>query len=377
MPDTTKQVKKDFRELVLGLKRANPSWRAKEIADFLQQSENPPTIKRRSLLIKINKTIKRGTVEDRKRSGAKVRVLTPRFLKQVEKAVHLKKRASNRITAIKLKKKGVKCSRESVRRAVKKLKLKWFKKRKSQKLSEQNKLDRVKYAKILRKRFGVKKNTNNYKWNRVINTDFSGKFGLQPGKNPHNEGVYAYDRKELGSTGVSQQQKFEKGAMLWGGISSLGLIPPNAPINFTKWLQSKNAKYLTNELYADFIATKGAPEIRKVFDKTRMEPIFQDDQDTKQRTSLVLETVDGLFNQRIQPQDAAAKLADVWPIENVWGAIRTKLTGEEFTSQAAVITAVNKQWRTFTPEKCKIMMNKIPQRLKKVIDNKGEQVYEH
>ena len=62
MPNTSNEEKKTFRELVLALKRLNPTWKPPQIADFLYQSENPPQTKRRSLTYRIHTTIKRNSV---------------------------------------------------------------------------------------------------------------------------------------------------------------------------------------------------------------------------------------------------------------------------------------------------------------------------
>ena len=95
------------------------------------------------------------------------------------------------------------------------------------------------------------------------------------------------------------------------------------------------------------------------------------------KTKIAVDTIDKFFNERILPHDGDAKFADVWPIENIWGAIKEKIRGKEFKSETQLIREINKQWQWFTPAKCKQMMEKIPERLRKVINNKGNQVYEH
>ncbi|CAF4580342.1 unnamed protein product [Rotaria sp. Silwood1] len=124
--------------------------------------------------------------------------------------------------------------------------------------------------------------------------------------------------------------------IFWGAISSQGLIPSRAPINVTQWLEQQRTPcddkrkrvYLTSQLYAKFLTEKAAPAIKTVFRKCRLNPIFHDDQDQKQRTILVRDTVAALFSERIEPADGNAKFADVWRIENVWGALKEKLRGK-------------------------------------------------
>jgi len=96
----------------------------------------------------------------------------------------------------------------------------------------------------------------------------------------------------------------------------LGLIRP-------KGGDSRKKMYFTGARYAQFIRTIIAQKANKELDDLRY-VIFQDDQDRKQRMRVALDAVDHVFHNRIEPKDCAAKLADVWPIENVWGYIERK-----------------------------------------------------
>jgi hypothetical protein len=377
----------NFRENVNALNRMHPSWNAGNIADFLNESADPPTLSRKCLVQKIRRQLKRGTVSDKHRSGHPVTVSTPNFQKKLLKAIRLKKGASIRNTNSSLIRGGLKSSYGTVWRNVKKLKLIWHKKRKSQKLNDAQKMQRVLCAKRLRRKYGTKSNNLNYKWNRVVNTDFSGKFTLAPFQNKRNDGIWAKeDEKEISASLINApSDKFQKGIIFWGAISSRGLIPSDGPINFSKWLKTQKQKkqgkskssktWLTGELYAKFVRQKIAHAINVVFnDET---PIFQDDQDNKQRTKVALDEVDLLFDERIQPFDGDAKLADVWRIENVWGMLKEKLRGKKFSSEKELEKEVRKHWRKLSVAKCKQMMEEIPNRLKKVIDSNGEHIHEH
>ncbi|CAF4748619.1 unnamed protein product [Rotaria sp. Silwood1] len=244
------QDKKQFRSIVLGLKKLNPSWQAPDISTFLQESENPPLLKRHAPIKRVNRTLKRG--------------------------------------------------------------------------------------------------------------------------------------EEIPSSLINAPtEKFQKGIIFWGAISSQGLIPATAPINLTEWLrqQPSNGKgprmYLTGELYGKFVAEKVAPAIQRAFENTHLQPIFQDDQDSKQRTSFAMTTIESFFDERISPEDDDAKFADVWPIERVWGAIKEKIRGKQFKNEAQRKKEIVKQWKNFTAIKCKEMIKKIPNRLRQIIDQDGEQIHDH
>jgi hypothetical protein len=90
----------------------------------------------------------------------------------------------------------------------------------------------------------------------------------------------------------------------------------------------------------------------------------------------VKSTVADLFDQRIEPEIGDAKFTDIWPIEKVWDAIKEKLLGQEFDSEVDLEKKVAHQWSTFTADKCRLMMEKIPKQLKLVIDAGGEQIFD-
>ena len=133
----------EFRSLVLVLKKQNPSWGIARNATELQSYENTPELSRDALRRKINRALKRGTIKDKPGRGAKRTITTDRFKKNVKKLIHLKKGQNPRKVVVKLQSKGVPCKRTSVRKAIKELKLKPFKRRKAQKLSEANKIKRI------------------------------------------------------------------------------------------------------------------------------------------------------------------------------------------------------------------------------------------
>ncbi|CAF4332446.1 unnamed protein product [Rotaria sp. Silwood2] len=382
MPNTSPE-KKEFRSLVLGLKALNSSWSASQISTFLRQSENPPLLKSRQLLTKVKRTLTRNTIDDRQRPGRPITISTPIFQQQVKTSMRLKRGASIRNVTANLNRNGTRCSTYTVYKAARKLKLKWFKTRKSQKLSYQNKIDRVDCAKRLRSKFGVSRNAKKWKWDRVVNTDFSGVFILQPFQNNRNDGIWAEENEAIPSSLINAPtDKFKKGIIFWGAISSNGLIPVDAPISLTKWLHEKqyhvkkNKKmYLTGDLYSKFLIEEAAPAIYEVFENSGATPIFQDDQDNKHRTTLVKNIVADLFDERIDPKTGDAKFADIWPIEKVWGAIKEKVRGQEFDGEVYLEEQVAVYWKTFTAEKCRQMMEKIPKQLKLVIDKNGEQIF--
>ncbi|CAF3709104.1 unnamed protein product [Rotaria sp. Silwood1] len=376
--------RKSFRNFVLNLKRLNTTWSVGRMVRFIQSCDNPPPLKYKSLHKCISRILNRGTVKDKKRSGRPVTTTTFEFQQSVNYYIKMKKGASIRKTDAILKNEQFESSPTSVYRTTQQLNLKWYKKRKAQKLTDIDKLKRIKCAKILRTKFGITKKSKKWKWNRVVNCDFSGVFPLQGFQNKKNDGVWVEKYEEIEADLLNAEtNKFQQGIIFWGAISSQGLIPSNAPINVTEWLkQQRNSSdkkqkriYLTSQLYAKFLKEKVAPAIKTTFRKSKLNPIFHDDQDQKQRTKLVIDTVAKLFHERIEPVDADAKFADVWRIENVWGALKEKVRGKVFNTTLELEEEIQKEWKKFSIEKCAQMMDKIPYRLRLVIENNGAHVH--
>ncbi|CAF3139983.1 unnamed protein product [Rotaria sp. Silwood2] len=351
------EKEKEFGSIVLGLKNLNPSWQAPQISRFLQQAENPPSLRKHQLLTKVGRVLKRNTINDKQRSGCPVTVTTSAFQGQVKSLIRLKKGASIRNVASILNKKGIECCPQTKSRL----------------------------CQTLRKKFGTKKSGKYWEWDRVVNTDFSGKFTLESFRKKKNHGICAEEWEIIPPPLLNAStDKFKKGIIFWGAISSRGLIPAEGPVNLTKWLHQQQQqkkkdrrKYLTSDLYAKFLQQKSAPAIKLKFKNTNLVPIFQDDQDNKHRTNIIMNTVDTSFDERIDPEVGDAKFADVWPIETVWGAIKEKLREETFENELQLEKRVVKEWKTFTVTKCQQMMEKIPSQLKLVIDQEGEHINGH
>ncbi|CAF5043832.1 unnamed protein product, partial [Rotaria sp. Silwood1] len=254
--------KKEFRSFVLHLKQLYPTWKSKDITNFLIQSENPPPYTTESALnVKVWRILNRNQVNDLPRSGAPRTTTTLEYIQ-----------------------------------------------------AKGNKL---------------------YDWAYVLNTDFSGTFTLNPQSNRRNEGIYTESKSDIPyELKTKPKEKFQKSVMLWGSISYQGLFPKQSPVFVHEWLElirpkggdSRKKMYFTGARYVKFIRTIIAQKANEEFGDLRY-VIFQDDQDRKQRMRVTLDAVDHVFDYLIKPKDCAAKLADVWPIENVWGILKEKLRG--------------------------------------------------
>ena len=77
-----------------------------------------------------------------------------------------------------------------------------------------------------------------------------------------------------------------------------------------------------------FVEEQMTPAVQTAFETTHLQPIYQDDHDSKQRIAFAMTTIDSLFDERIRPENGDRKFADVWPIERMWSVIKEKIRGK-------------------------------------------------
>ncbi|CAF4702284.1 unnamed protein product, partial [Rotaria sp. Silwood2] len=164
------------------------NWSSSNIADELQNGDCPPLQTRYALVRYINYTIKRGTIDPKRRSGRPRTTRTTKFMSLVKANVENKRRKSIRKTNALLTRKQLKSSYDSVQRVLKDdIKIKPWKIPRSQKITSLHREQRMNSAKQLLKRFGRQPTRSYYKWKRLIHIDFSGRVQLiQKNNNKNN-----------------------------------------------------------------------------------------------------------------------------------------------------------------------------------------------
>ena len=348
------QQEQRFKQAILGVRHFKPRWQPSHYVNFLQDSPNrPKQLTRRQLSNKIGKIIRKGTTNDKPRSGRPTTVATPAVQKRVVRLMNNKsnnKRSIRKTTAI-LNKKGINISKSSVGRIVKKANIRFYKRRKTQKLTFKNKLDRVVGARYLKNTFG-----NNYR-NFAI-SDFSGKITLIPKLNQKNSGYYSRDPKSQHPSSLtdSPHQKHNVGIILWGMVTRKGVLPRNKPIYMTEWIK-RHAKYCRNprkptlngKLYSIFLKKIVFKLLLKHFTLREIASIvFEDDNDRKQRTKEVMKVRNELFPSALDVERQAPRMADLRCIEHVWGDLQVALQGQEYKSRMALKRKINLHWKTHT-----------------------------
>ncbi len=201
-----------LRNQILVLRELHENWSSRDIANELMNSDCLPSQTRYTLIRYVNYTIKRGTIEARKRTGRPRTTRTPRFISLVKYHRENKSGQSIRKTDDLFKKNHVNSSYGSIRRALKEdIKIKPWKLTRSQKISPMQGEERINSAKKLLKKFGLKPTRSNSKWKRCVNTDFSGRISLLQKHNSKNNIIWSTSKTTIPLALQSvDQEKYSK-----------------------------------------------------------------------------------------------------------------------------------------------------------------------
>ena len=150
-----------------------------------------------------------------------------------------------------------------------------------------------------------------------------------------------------------QQEKFEDSFMVWGGISLKGLVPSKAPVFVCdlkkEWQDMGNqlGRGVNGSMYAHMVTTKAFPAVMELYGQRG---VWQDDPATIHRTAEALEAC-SVFKTRIPHEKQAPKMADVWPIENVWAILKAKVMEKEPKSKVQLKKVISKAWQEIDKDK--------------------------
>ena len=82
------------------------------------------------------------------------------------------------------------------------------------------------------------------------------------------------------------------------------------------------------------------------------------------------------FSSRIPHEIQAPKMADIWPIENVWSIVKNRVKANEPKTKLQLKNTIKSVRREIDGDKdlCKRLMSSIPDRLAAVIAVNGKQI---
>ena len=79
----------------------------------------------------------------------------------------------------------------------------------------------------------------------------------------------------------------------------------------------------------------------------------------------------------LDPEIQAPKMADFWPIENVWAILKQKVASKSTNNVKELRAAITTAWIEISKDKklCKKMIDSLPVRAQAVISKNGRQIF--
>jgi hypothetical protein len=125
------------------------------------------------------------------------------------------------------------------------------------------------------------------------------------------------------------EEKYSVGDKIWGGVTANGLIPAESPIfvsDLFKEYEKPHPKSVSGRTYSDMVKENAHAAVLDAYPNG--DGIWQDDGARIHRCPEVLEAVDQCFKYKVDQVIQAPKMADFWPIENVWAMIKGKIASK-------------------------------------------------
>ena len=136
-----------------------------------------------------------------------------------------------------------------------------------------------------------------------------------------------------------------------------------------------NPTSISGSIYSDMVKEKALPAVLKVYPEGNA--IWQDDGARIHRCPEALKAVEESFKSRIDPEIQAPKMADFWPIENVWAILKQKVASKSTNNVKELRAAITTAWIEISKDKklCKKMIDSLPVRAQAVISKNGRQIF--
>ena len=374
-----KNVRAKLREEIQVLMRLNPNIKASKLTEQLKNCNTDvdfngldPNTLNHFVRYNMSKFNQLGQCTKHKGgNGRPVHATSPKVTKKVGKKLIKSPNSSIRKVS-----KAVGISYGSVRNIIKnKLNCKAYHKRKVQKMTKQHKSDRVDCAKWLLEDYGTDLGAYS-KWSRLANSDFSAIIRVTGSVNTKNDVIWAETLKDAGDLVEFSEEKFGQGEMVFGVLTVRGLLPKSSPVFVSDLLKTykPQPKTVNAKIYADMLDNIIGPAAKALYPRGNI--IWQDDPAKIHHARVSLDAVQRNFRYRLDYERQAAKMADVWPIENVWAMLKAEVKAMDPQTKEELRSSIKKAWARMAKDEalCKKLIASIPARLQAVIKKKGRQI---
>lgn len=294
-----------------------------------------------------------GTTEDRTRSGRPSLFESKNLRNQVYKLFWRNPQRSCRKLS-----KSLGINRETLRKYLKKkLRLKAYKKQKTQMITQINMAKRVQKARKLLKHFNKK---------TLQNVLFSDEklFTVSEVYNTQNIRIWG---KNVASFQPNQRfiRKVQKPAsiMVWGGICATG----KTKLHFVDPKAKINAEYYQNHILKEVVL----PWSQKHFKDQHW--TFQQDSAPAHKAKDTIQFCKNNFPDIITPEEWPASSPDLNPLDySIWSVLEAKVCATPHRSISSLKLALVKAWNEIPNNQLRKVVQNFPKRLRKVIASNGD-----
>jgi len=304
----------------------------------------------------INRTIKRynntGSVHVTKKRKRKCTVRTSNFVKVIRERIRRNPRRSQRKLAADLK-----VSKGTVQNVLKKdLGLKAYKRKKIHGITYQQKVNRVKRAKVI------------LEWHAEDEIIFSDEklFTLQQSYNPQNDRIYAANVRDIPpSIRAVPRNQSSLSVMVWGAISKRGKLP----LLFIDKGVKINGDYYIQHVLQDHLL----PEAKKLFDDDYF--LFQQDSAPAHKYQHTQQWLESNLPDYIPASEWPSASPDLNPLDFcIWGYMLKDMTNIRHMNIEQFKEYIIKIWDNIPMDVVRAACDAFPKRLKEVIKAKGEAI---
>lgn len=283
-------------------------------------------------------------IEEGKHTG-RPRKLSIRVEQAIERAMRGKRRRSSRVVARDLKRKKIAdVSRMTVQRAAHNRGLRPFRQRRTSRLTERHKAQRLEFA----------KSTKNKDWSVVIFSD-EHKFKQFKGGNPAHDIVWG---KSVDEVPVQEVERWGLTVDAWAGISSKG---KTNLVTYEGTLDAIGYQHILEEALL--------PAATEMFEDEEHGWELQHDKATSHTAK---STMRFLEDNGIAVVDSwPTKGDDINPMENLWAILDERLEKKKFTTKQGMKKAVTAIWEEIDDELLHKLINSVPNRLRKIVKAQG------
>jgi transposase len=301
-------------------------------------------------------------VEDRPRGGRPKKV-TPKVALYLKRNMYGKVRASPRILAGELKKKGITVGPKTISRFAKKMEWKPYKMTKTSALTHSNIKHRLRFAEM----YGKLK-VNDFK-NWLFTDEKS--FVLYRPPNKQNDRVYCYSPEEKPFIFLPKKSQsiMVWGGMAWNGLTELEFLEKGKKIDSPTFVHEILERALP-KIYNRTNTRSTSVVIRRLF-KEPKKFVFQQDGAPPHRAKFTQRWLKKNHQSFVASSDWPGNSPDLNPIENLWGHMAQQVADRKPRDLNQMKKIIKEEWARVNKKFLENLVASMPRRIQALVEQKG------